>query len=218
MSELLGLLERQRIIALLQAPDRDTLIAGAVAAAKGGVQFLAVPAAMSSVAEVVAELADAGDNIHVGVAGVMEADQVTLALAMDAQFIMSPICNPEVVRSAADRGLLCVAGAATPSEIAAAASFSPDFLQVYPSGLFGGPQYFSLLRRNFADVRLVASGGVDVDSGPNYLEAGASAIVIDRGLIPERREAEAEAIITTRAAAMVEVCNEIASGRFSRPG
>jgi 2-dehydro-3-deoxyphosphogluconate aldolase/(4S)-4-hydroxy-2-oxoglutarate aldolase len=196
------------------------MVSGAIAAAKGGVHFLAVPASVPGVAEIVAELADAGDDIHVGISGVMDADQVSLALAMDARFIMSPICNPEVVRGAADRGLLCVAGAATFSEISAAASWSPDLLQVFPAGLLGGPRYFHILRRNFPQLQLVAGGEVDVDTGPNYLEAGAAAIVIDHGLIPDRREAEAEAIITARAAALVEVCHEIgaAATRHSHPG
>lgn len=221
MSELLETLRAQRIIALVRAPDRRAMVSGAIAAAKGGVHFLAVPASSPSVAEIVAELADAGDDIHVGISGVMEADQVSLALAMDARFIMSPICNPEVVRGAADRGLLCVAGAATPSEISAAASWSPDLLQVFPAGFLGGPQYFHVLKRNFPHLQLVAGGGVDVDTGPNYLEAGAAAIVIDRGLIPEKREAEADAIIVARAAALVEVCNEVgaaAAARLSHPG
>lgn len=221
MSELLAALCAQRLIALVRAPDRTAMVTGAIAAAKGGVHFLAVPATAHGVAEIVAELADAGDDLHVGISGVMEADQVSLALAMDAHFIMSPICNPEVVRGAADRGLLCIAGASTPSEISAASSWSPDLLQVFPAGFLGGPDYFKLLHRNFPHLKLVAGGGVDVDSGPNYLEAGAAAIVIDRGLIPQKREAEAEAIITARAAALVEVCNEIgaaAAARLSNPG
>jgi 2-dehydro-3-deoxyphosphogluconate aldolase/(4S)-4-hydroxy-2-oxoglutarate aldolase len=164
---------------------------------------------MPDVADVVGELSDM-PFVRLGLSGVLNHDHLSLALAMDAQFILCPAADPTLLRTATDRGLLAIAGGATPTEVAHLAALDLPLVQVFPVFHLGGPAYFRVLGRLFPELALVAAGGIDVDSGPNYLEAGATAIVVDQGLLPQTSEPDAANIITTRAAALVEVCNEIA--------
>jgi 2-dehydro-3-deoxyphosphogluconate aldolase/(4S)-4-hydroxy-2-oxoglutarate aldolase len=163
---------------------------------------------MPDVADVVAELSDM-PFVRLGLSGVVSQEHLSLALAMDAQFILCPATDPTLLRTAADRGLLAICGAATPTEVGQLVARDVPLVQIYPVLHLGGPPYFLLLSRLFPEMPLVASGGIDVDTGPSYLEAGATAIVVDQGLLPESGEPDAATIITTRAAALVEVCTEV---------
>jgi 2-dehydro-3-deoxyphosphogluconate aldolase/(4S)-4-hydroxy-2-oxoglutarate aldolase len=212
MHDVVEVIRRRKIIAAMDGDDRQLLVSGAVAAATGGVQLLALPVILPDVADVVAELSDM-PFVRLGLSGVVTQDHLSLALAMDAQFILCPATDRTLLATAADRGLLAIPGAATPTEVAQLVATDQPVVQVYPVFDLGGPGYFRRLSRHFPQTLLVAAGGIDVDSGPNYLEAGASAIVISQGLLPDTREPDAANIITTRAAALVEVCGEIAPHR-----
>ncbi len=208
MSEALDRIRHHRIGLVVHAPTREALIAYGVAAAEGGVRILALPAAVPDVAEIIAELSDVVDAT-VGVAQVVKPEQVSLAIAAGAEFVLSPLCDEGMVRTCRDRGLVMVCGAATPNEIHRAISAEPDLLALYPAALIGGPYYVTYMQRQFSDVPFVAFGGVDVDSGPAYLEAGAAAIFIDVGLFPAEPDPEALPVITTRTQALLEVCSEV---------
>jgi len=142
----------------------------------------------------------------VGISDVVTQEQVSIALAADASFVLSPICDRDLVQKCRDRGLVMIAGAATPGEVVVAARRFPHLIAVFPAGALGGPRYLKLLAKQLPEIPLVASGGVDVDSAPDYLQAGAVAIIVDTGLFPEHPDPETVKIVATRAAALLEVC------------
>src|SRR5690606_32105873 len=84
MSEVIELLQQARLMAIVQAPRREDLIARAVAAAKGALSLLALPVSVPFVAEIAAEAADAADGVTVGLSDVLHAEHVSLALAAGA--------------------------------------------------------------------------------------------------------------------------------------
>lgn len=205
MSSALERIRGQKIIALVSTPDPAALHESALAAFAGGIGLLAIPAGAHDVADLISDLSDRADLV-VGVSDVMSVDQIALAVASGAQFVVSPICDPELVKMSRANGLVVIAGGATPKEVTLAASCGPDLVTIFPAGLLGGPRYLKLLRGHFPGLELAAAGGVDVESGPAYLESGASAILVDDGLFPKVIEKESASIITARASALVEVC------------
>lgn len=202
------LITAEGLVAVVNAPVQDRLFDWAIAVAKGGVQFLGIPVTYPQVTEVTSDLADEA-NLTVGVSGVITGEHVSVALASGAEFIISPICDPDIIKAARDRGLTVIAGGATPTEIARSIQAQPDLVTVHPAGLLGGPDYVRELVQQFPGVDLVASGGVDVENAPSFLEAGAAAAVVDRGLFPQDEDPAAVEVITMRAMAMTEVVAEI---------
>jgi hypothetical protein len=55
-------------------------------------------------------------------------------------------------------------------------------------------------------VPLVVSGNIDVENAPAFLELGAAAAIVDRGVFPDGSDEDAGQIITMRAVALTEVC------------
>ncbi|MFW5920562.1 MAG: bifunctional 4-hydroxy-2-oxoglutarate aldolase/2-dehydro-3-deoxy-phosphogluconate aldolase, partial [Polyangiales bacterium] len=202
------LVRQQRLIAQVSVPVEDHLFDWAIAVAKGGVKLLAIPVTLPNVTEVTSDLADEA-NLAVGVAGVVDVEQVSVALAAGAHFVLSPVCNTALVTTARGRGLTVIAGAATPTEVLRCMEAGADLVTLFPAKALGGPEYVRELVSQLPRLPIVASGGVDVDAAPSYLEAGAVAAIVDRGIFPEDADPAALEVITARAAAVAEVCSEV---------
>ncbi len=212
MSELTTTLESARLLAIVQAPRREDLIARAVAAASGGLKALALPVSVPFVAEIAAEVADAADAT-VGISDVTTAEHVSLALAAGADFVLSPIFDPELIQVARGRGVDMLPSVSTPNELHQAARLHTGPIAIVPAHGLGGPEYVGWLSRAFPGTQIVAMGGIGSDSAPQYLEHGAAAVVVDQGLFPAEMDPESATIITVRASALVELCAEAMPGQ-----
>ncbi|WP_262403504.1 bifunctional 4-hydroxy-2-oxoglutarate aldolase/2-dehydro-3-deoxy-phosphogluconate aldolase [Actinomadura sp. CNU-125] len=68
-----------------------------------------------------------------------------------------------------------LAGALTPTEVAAAAASGVDAVKLFPASAHG-PGYLKALRDPFPDVPFVPVGGVGRDEAVEYLALGAVAV------------------------------------------
>ena len=96
---------RERLSAIIRTNDAEVARKAMRAAVDGGfriVEFtLTTPGALTLVGEFVNN-----KNLVVGAGTVMTVDQVREAKAAGAHFVVSPICDPEVVAEAAACGLI----------------------------------------------------------------------------------------------------------------
>jgi 2-dehydro-3-deoxyphosphogluconate aldolase/(4S)-4-hydroxy-2-oxoglutarate aldolase len=208
MGATLDLVRDYGVITVVNAPAEDRLLAWAMAVARGGVKLIAIPVSFPAVTEIVSDLADEA-NLTVGISDVVHPDQVTIAVAAGADFVLSPLCDPEIVTAARARGLEVIVGGATPTELARAAQAGPDLVALYPAAAMGGPAYFRTLLPFLNGTPIAVAGGVDVESAPSYLEAGATAAVVDTGVFPTDDDEAATEVITMRAMALTEVVADV---------
>jgi 2-dehydro-3-deoxyphosphogluconate aldolase/(4S)-4-hydroxy-2-oxoglutarate aldolase len=208
MADSFQILMRTRLLAIVQAPAREDLIARALAAAKGGIQLLALPISVPFVAEIAAEVADAADVI-VGLSEVVAPDHLNVALAAGAQFVITPVFDDELVSTGRARGLDVLPSVYTPNELHGASRIHVGPLAINPAP---SPEYVAWLHALYPELELVAMGGIGSDSAPQYLEQGASAVVVDKGLFPEDTDPHSAAIISVRAGALVELCAHVVMG------
>jgi 2-dehydro-3-deoxyphosphogluconate aldolase/(4S)-4-hydroxy-2-oxoglutarate aldolase len=71
----------------------------------------------------------------------------------------------------------------TPTEIMTAWKAGSDFVKVFPCAANGGPSYMRALKAPFAEIPLIASGGVNQTNAMEFIRAGAVALGIGRDLI-----------------------------------
>ena len=76
-----------------------------------------------------------------------------------------------------------MAGALTPTEVITAWKAGSDFIKVFPCGAVGGVSYIRALRAPLPNILLVPTGGVNLKTAPELIEAGAAAIGIGVELI-----------------------------------
>lgn len=206
-----------RVGVIVHAPAREVLIERAKAAYDGGLRILVLPVSIPFVAEIAGEIGDHADDVTVGICDVMSADQVNIALAAGASFVLMPYLDEELEKSAQARGVTVIPGIATPSELRVARARTQGPIAAHPVGVLGGASYFAVLARMHPDLPLAATGQIGPDDSPAYLEAGASIVIVDRGLFPSDNDSASNEVIAMRAGALVEVCGEIRDPRRSVP-
>jgi 2-dehydro-3-deoxyphosphogluconate aldolase/(4S)-4-hydroxy-2-oxoglutarate aldolase len=74
--------------------------------------------------------------------------------------------------------IACFPGAATPTEIIAAARARADLVKIFPADLAGGPYFIQQMQGPFPDVRYMVSGGVSVKNVQEYVRAGVTGICL----------------------------------------
>jgi 2-dehydro-3-deoxyphosphogluconate aldolase / (4S)-4-hydroxy-2-oxoglutarate aldolase len=181
------------------APLLDALTAGGLACAE--VTFR-TGAAIEALRAMVLTDPDA----LIGAGSVRRPEQVDLALAAGARFIVTPGLVPAVIRACAEQQVPLIPGVATATEICAALDAGISTVKLFPAGPLGGLALLDALGGPFPDVRFVPTGGIGPDDLPDYLARPAVAAVGGSWLAPrDLVAAERFGEITRRTAAAVAV-------------
>ncbi|MGA8113354.1 MAG: bifunctional 4-hydroxy-2-oxoglutarate aldolase/2-dehydro-3-deoxy-phosphogluconate aldolase [Actinocatenispora sp.] len=137
------------------------------------------PGAFDAVADAHARY---GDAVELGIGTVLDADAVCAAHRAGARFVVSPHTDPVVGAAAAERGLGWYPGAFTPTEVLTAWQLGATAVKVFPASV-AGPRYLKELRGPIDHVPLLPTGGVTIESVPEYLAAGAIAVGMGSPLV-----------------------------------
>ena len=110
-----------------------------------------------------------------------------MAVEAGAEFYLSPNLKVDVVKKAKELGLCAIPGALTPTEIVDAWEAGADIVKLFPADDMGY-HYIWNLKGPLPHIPLLASGGVNPDSIPTYLEYGVAAVgtgvsIIDRDML-----------------------------------
>jgi 2-dehydro-3-deoxyphosphogluconate aldolase / (4S)-4-hydroxy-2-oxoglutarate aldolase len=156
-------------VGIVRTDDSDTAFRAAVAGVEGGLQTIQVSMTAPDALDIARGVA-ASTGARVGLGSVTDAKAVSQARKAKIPFIATPFLHPEVAAAARREGMVCVMGATTPSEAFQAVRVGASMVDIFPIGSMGGPNYVRLLREPFPSLPLWASGGVDFDDIPEYLE------------------------------------------------
>ena len=80
--------------------------------------------------------------------------------------------NVDVIRLCRRYDKLIMPGAFTPTEVLTAWENGADIVKIFPSDAVG-PAYLKALKGPFPQVRMMPTGGVNLDTAAAFLEAGA---------------------------------------------
>jgi 2-dehydro-3-deoxyphosphogluconate aldolase / (4S)-4-hydroxy-2-oxoglutarate aldolase len=135
----------------------------------GGVKVLEVtlrtPAALAAISSMVREVPEA----IVGAGTVRTAADARAARDAGAAFAVSPGYTPALGAACRDIGLPLLPGVATASEVMAAQDDGLSFLKFFPAVAAGGVPMLKSLAGPFPDVVFCPTGGITLDSAPQFL-------------------------------------------------
>lgn len=135
----------------------------------------------------------------VGAGTIIDPEQVSIAAAAGAGYLVSPGLDPDVVRAAAAIGIPILPGVATPSEVQRAVSLGLTWLKAFPAQWLGS-QWFRHIRGPFPQVRFVATGGMDAGNASEFLDAGVRVVAVGSALEDEAQLQRLAAILAERRA------------------
>jgi 2-dehydro-3-deoxyphosphogluconate aldolase/(4S)-4-hydroxy-2-oxoglutarate aldolase len=195
------------VIAVIRLREATPLRAAAQALALGGVGALEITLTTPGALDAIAELS--GDGIGgphataIGAGTVLDERAAHDAIAAGARFVVSPTTDRAVIRLCHDRGVLCVPGAFTPTEMLEAWRAGATLVKVFPAGAVGSG-YLRDLLAPMPFLRLVPSGGVSLENAGEWIRAGAAAVSVGSALVSaDLMRPELASELTQRARALV---------------
>jgi 2-dehydro-3-deoxyphosphogluconate aldolase/(4S)-4-hydroxy-2-oxoglutarate aldolase len=114
-------------------------------------------------------------KLNVGAGTVCSVEDLKLALEAGAQFIVTPILNPEVVKLCVQSKIPVFPGAYTPTEIYQAWELGADMVKVYPATALG-PDYIRDVKAPLNKIKLLPTGGISLGNIEAFIKAGADGL------------------------------------------
>ncbi|MEM9883676.1 MAG: bifunctional 4-hydroxy-2-oxoglutarate aldolase/2-dehydro-3-deoxy-phosphogluconate aldolase [Planctomycetota bacterium] len=171
------------LVAIIRARSSGGLLDTCAALADGGVTVVEVtmttPGALDAIAAARTQL---GDRVLVGVGSVLDAETAKLAVEAGARFVVSPVLRPAVIERAHALGVPCFAGAFTPTEVLDAFEAGSDVVKVFPAN-HHGPRFFRDILAPMPHLRLTPTGGVSLETIPDWFAAGARCVGVGSSLV-----------------------------------
>ena len=177
-------IEEIGIIPAVRVSSVEEALFAAESLLKGGIKVIEITTTMPGAVETMAALTRRMPELMVGADAVLDLETARACLDAGAAFLTSPGLDLDIVELGAKHNVLVIPGALTPSEVAAACRAGTDFIKVFPCSLIGGASYIKALKGPFPHVAFIASGGVNQQTAPEFIRAGASALGIGEHLIP----------------------------------
>ena len=169
-------IETEGLVAIVRVPRPELALPLAKALVAGGIRAveltMSIPNALDAVRTIDREL---GDKILLGVGTVIDDDTCRAAIDAGAKYVISPITRPSLVAAAHALDRPVMLGAYTPTEAQAAHEAGSDFVKIFPADTLG-PSYIRSLLAPLPHLKIVPTGGVNLDTMEAYLAAGSAAL------------------------------------------
>jgi 2-dehydro-3-deoxyphosphogluconate aldolase/(4S)-4-hydroxy-2-oxoglutarate aldolase len=204
-------IEAAGVVPIIRTHSPELALRAARAVHAGGVRVVEITMAVPNALSLIEVLADEfGHDVLLGVGTVLDARTARACVAAGAQFIVAPGFDPETVQAVHELDRAVLPGALTPTEIISAWKAGADIVKVFPCGAVGGARYIRALRAPLPQIKLMPTGGVTLETVPDFIAAGAAALgvgnhVIDLDLLERQGEAAAAQKVRAFAQAIARV-------------
>lgn len=174
------------IVAVIRASSGELLADVAQALLAGGVEVMEITFTVPTAVRVLETVAQRmGDRVLLGAGTVLDAETARAAMLAGAEFIVSPNTNLDVIRLCRRYGKLIMPGALTPTEVVTAWEAGADIVKIFPSEITG-PKYLKALHGPLPQVRLMPTGGVDLNTAAEFLRCGACVLGVGGSLVEKK--------------------------------
>ena len=181
---LLRAISETGLIAVIRGPSAELTLKMVEALVAGGVTGIEITYSTPNAEEVVKTLKHTYDNkIILGMGTLTQPLQAETAKSAGASFLVSPVCEPQLVRAMVNSGLLVMAGALSPTEIHQAYTLGVDVVKVFPGSLTG-PGYIKAIKGPFPNIPLMPTGGVSLANLQDWFASGVIAVGVGGELCP----------------------------------
>jgi 2-dehydro-3-deoxyphosphogluconate aldolase/(4S)-4-hydroxy-2-oxoglutarate aldolase len=180
----LTLIREVGVVPIVRAPSPEDALRAAEAIIAGNIGIAEITMTVPNALRVMEKVAEKfGDQVLLGAGTILDPESCCAALRAGAEFIVTPSLNLHVIEVARRYSKPCIPGALTPTEIVTAWQAGADMVKVFPCGPVGGPQYLKALKGPFPQIEFVPTGGVNLETTPEFIKAGAAAVAVGGELV-----------------------------------
>ncbi|MEW6660860.1 MAG: bifunctional 4-hydroxy-2-oxoglutarate aldolase/2-dehydro-3-deoxy-phosphogluconate aldolase [Bacillota bacterium] len=177
---------QEKIIAICRHVGEEKLLKTMEVFLQAGIKVAEVTMNTTGALEILKRLdQEFGDRMLLGAGTVTSPREVEEAVLAGARLIVCPNTVPQVISTCRDLDVVCIPGALTPTEITWAYDLGADMVKVFPVSTFG-PGYIKEIRGPLNHIPLAAVGGINLENGRSFLQAGAVALGIGSSLVSQQ--------------------------------
>jgi 2-dehydro-3-deoxyphosphogluconate aldolase/(4S)-4-hydroxy-2-oxoglutarate aldolase len=200
------------VVAIVRLDSSSQLVTVAQAVKAGGIRAIEFTMTTPGALDMLREAArNMQEDTVLGAGTVLDAETARAAILAGAKFIVAPNLKLEVIALARRYSVAVIPGAFTPSEIVTAWEAGADLVKVFPASI-GGPELIKALRGPLPQIKLVPTGGVDLNTTTAFIKAGAAAVAVGGNLVDKGAVQRGEFDkITTMARQYVELVQQARS-------
>jgi 2-dehydro-3-deoxyphosphogluconate aldolase/(4S)-4-hydroxy-2-oxoglutarate aldolase len=187
----------QKYVAIIRANSAERAHKSAQALMQAGFRLIevtmTVPGALDVIKDLAAQVnqnatggegAKYGEGVMIGAGTVMDAPDARRCIENGAQFVVSPICETDIIRPCRDAGVVAIPAGLTMTEIVHAWRMGAHVVKISPAGSVGGPAYIRAIRGPLPDIPLWVSGMVSAREAVDYMKAGVQLVGLGAELLP----------------------------------
>jgi 2-dehydro-3-deoxyphosphogluconate aldolase / (4S)-4-hydroxy-2-oxoglutarate aldolase len=200
VSEVKQQLETVGLLPVLRASSVAEALALVDAMYAGGVNVMEVTMTVPGAIDVLKELKKKyGSNILLGSGTVTTAAQAQATIEAGAEFVISPSLHLDVIAKTKELGKVSIPGSLTPTEVITAWNAGADYVKIFPCSAMGGAPYLKSLKAPFPFLNLIPTGGVTLQTAPDFIKAGAKALGVGADLVNAQaiKEGKADTVTAT---------------------
>ena len=194
---------RRRVGAIIRTDDQELASEAMKAVVAGGFRMVEFTLTTPNALRLISEFSSNPDLL-VGAGTVMSPRDAREAANAGASFLVSPVCDPEVIAETKALDVVSIPGTFTPSEMMTAHSCGADLVKLFPSP-GNVAEYVTAILGPLPFLRIFPTDGVTPENFIEILSAGAAGVGFVRSLFdPADLSAGDFAAIERRAADIVE--------------
>ncbi|GGF24111.1 ketohydroxyglutarate aldolase [Halobacillus andaensis] len=177
------LLNNKKIIAIIRGIPSGTGHDVAQALYDGGVRFLEITLNTGGALEMISELKEAFQGkLRVGAGTVLNVEDAKASIEAGAEYVVSPHFDEEVVTYCLSQGVPVWPGTMTPTEMMRATNLGAPAVKVFPVGALG-VKYIKDVRGPLNHIKMIATGGVNLDNIQDVITYGVTAVGLGGNLV-----------------------------------
>jgi 2-dehydro-3-deoxyphosphogluconate aldolase/(4S)-4-hydroxy-2-oxoglutarate aldolase len=213
-NQILRTIREVAVVPIIRAPDPQTAIAAVEAILEGGIACAEITMTVPNALHVIETVADRyGDRVLLGAGTVLDPETARACMLAGAQFCVAPGLNAKTIEMARRYSRPMFPGALTPTEVLAAWEAGADAIKVFPCNALGGAKYIKALKAPFPHIELFPTGGVNLESLPDFLAAGSAAVGVGSELVDVKAIAAGHYHVITQRARDFREAAQSARGR-----
>jgi 2-dehydro-3-deoxyphosphogluconate aldolase / (4S)-4-hydroxy-2-oxoglutarate aldolase len=179
------------IVPIVRTTDAESAVRSVEAICEGGIPCAEITMTVDGAIKALEKVADRfGDKIILGAGTVLDPETARACMLAGAEFFVTPSLNTKTIDIARRYSKAIFPGALTPTEIITAWEAGADAIKVFPCSALGGAKYIKALKGPFPQIEFVPTGGVNLDTIPEFLAAGCCAVGVGSELIDGKTVAE----------------------------
>lgn len=124
-------------------------------------------------------------ELAMGAGSVVDAGTASLYIQIGANFIVSPVMNPDMAKVCNRRKVLWAPGCGTVTEIGQAEELGAEIIKIFPGNSVGGPDFVRSIKGPCPWTSIMPTGGVEptLENLTEWFDAGVTCVGIGSNLI-----------------------------------